>query len=357
MIAHGTISVSGDGQYTTPATTVPASGCYAYVDTLTGPSYGAPVSTTLGGSGSVVTAAQLAPTTTTTTTTTTPTTTPAPTPPTTTTPAAKAPPARLSLTKRVNLASADAGHALRYTIVVTNGGAGPATAVTVRDASLTRMRVHSVRTSQGRCGRALPLTCRLGTLAPHRRATITVLATPLAAGLVVNHAHVTTASVNTAAASAVVASASTRVRVPLLLTKTASRHRVTAGSQLSYTIAVANDQAVSALRLRLCDQLPRGLVFVSASVSTRLVDGQRCWNVAAAAPHSRQAFTIVVRALKGASGTLTTLWPCRGHRSIRAAPAPASASLPRRRVRPLSRAEIRGRLTRAASSSGTMKRD
>jgi len=297
VIAQGTISVSGDGQYTTPATTVPAAGCYAYVDTLTGASYGSPVSTTLGSSGSVVTAATPAATSTTSTSTSTTPTTPTPTPVTKT--------ARLTLIKRVDLSSAEAGRALRYTIVVTNSGAGPARDVTVKDTSLTRMRVHSVTSSQGSCGHALPLTCRLATVGAHRHATIAVIATPLTAGLVVNHAHVTTASVNIAAAKAVVASATTQVRVPLVLTKTASRRHLVAGARLSYTIAIVNHQGLSAQRITLCDQLPRGLIFVSASVSTRLRDGQRCFNVASVGPHSRREFRIVARALKGASGTLT----------------------------------------------------
>ena len=65
----------------------------------------------------------------------------------------------------------------------------------------------------------MPLTCTLGTVPAHSRATITVIAIPLETGTLVNHAHVTTTSVNTAAASSlVIASAKTKVlRVPLTL--------------------------------------------------------------------------------------------------------------------------------------------
>ncbi len=55
---------------------------------------------------------------------------------------------------------------------------------------------------------------------------------------------------------------------------------------------------------RVCDRLPRGLVFASASVKTKISDGSVCWTVASIAPHAHRQATIVVRALAGSSGKL-----------------------------------------------------
>ena len=71
-----------------------------------------------------------------------------------------------------------------------------------------------------------------------------------------------------------------------------------------FVITIANPMKTAAKQARVCDRLPRGLVFASASIKTRISNGSVCWTIPAIAPHARTQATIVVRALDGSSGKL-----------------------------------------------------
>ena len=73
---------------------------------------------------------------------------------------------------------------------------------------------------------------------------------------------------------------------------------------MRFTTTVTNSMSAAAKPARVCDRLPRGLVFASASVKTKLRMGAVCWTIAAIAPHAHTQATIVVRALGGARGKL-----------------------------------------------------
>jgi uncharacterized repeat protein (TIGR01451 family) len=278
VAAQGSMPVSGDGQYMTPPTAVPATGCYGFSETLTGASYGPPLTSGAGTPGEVVRVAQPA-----------------------------TPPARLTIVKRVNHRTAVVGRPLTYHLIVTNWGPGTAPDVTVTDTPDMKMLLRSVTATQGRCSQALPLTCMLGTIPAGGHVTITVVASSLLAGGLVNHAHVITGGTNTAQPPTVFGSAPTRVVIPVTLTKTASRPVVRAGHRVRFTIAVGNRTARTARRVTACDRLPAGLAFVSASVRTHLRDGRLCWMIATIGPHSRRVYTMTVRALPGARGRLTNV--------------------------------------------------
>lgn len=208
------------------------------------------------------------------------------------------------IVKHVNMTSILLGRSLTYTLTVRDSGPAAATGVTVADTPNAKLRLLLVKTTSGTCEKTLPVTCKLGLLAPGGRAEITILAVPLVAGEVVNHAHVTAAQTNTAPSDDVVSTARTEVLVPLKLTKTPSARTVQAGQSVRFAILIANPTAVTARQISVCDTLPAGLRFVSASVETHLHAGSLCWTVASIARHSRKAFTMTVRALTGAGGDL-----------------------------------------------------
>ena len=278
VAAQGSLPVAGDGQYVTAGTTLTVGGCYGYVDTLTGASYGGPVTTSAGTSGEVVLAVQ-----------------------------SSVLPARLTIVKHVNSARAIVGRPLTYHLIVTNFGPGPAPDVTVTDTPDIKMRLGSVTTTQGRCTQSLPLTCSLGTIPAGGKVTITVVATSLVAGGLINHAHVTTGGTNGAAPPTVLGSAPTRVLVPVTLTKTAAQPVVRAGHDDRFTITVGNPTGLTARHVTACDRLPPGLVFVSASATTHLRKGQLCWTIASIPKHGRRVYTVTVRALPGARGQMTNV--------------------------------------------------
>jgi uncharacterized repeat protein (TIGR01451 family) len=81
----------------------------------------------------------------------------------------------LAIDRRSSARTIAAGQRVTSTIEVVNHGREPARRVTVLDTLNAPATVVSARTTAGSCGRELPMTCRLGTLDPGQRATITVI--------------------------------------------------------------------------------------------------------------------------------------------------------------------------------------
>jgi uncharacterized repeat protein (TIGR01451 family) len=272
--ASGTLAVTGDGTYTTPAAKLTAAGCYGYAATLSGASYGPDVVSAAGVTGEV----------------------------------AEAKPGQhsvdLTVTKHVNQHTTTFGKPLTYTLTVDNRGPDTATDVKVTDTPATKLRLVSAKSADGSCGHSFPVVCDLGNVPAHHRATVTVVAIAQTVGDVVNGAHVTTADPNTAPPKSVVSHAHTHVLATLKLAKRAQVRSVQAGRLAGFVITVTNPMSTAAKQARVCDRLPRGLVFGSASVKTRISMGSVCWTIATIAPHAHKQATIVVRALGGSSGKL-----------------------------------------------------
>jgi uncharacterized repeat protein (TIGR01451 family) len=212
----------------------------------------------------------------------------------------------LEVTKTASVRRPVIGQSVRYRVVVVNRGPQAAPNASVVDTLNVPGTVVSVRSTQGRCTRRLPMDCELGTIAAGSRVTITV---------VVKHREIGCNQRNAASAVADgtdVAPASnldvTRLcvrAVPLTIRKVAGRGTVRAGESLTYTIRVSNRSRGEARRVRVCDRLPAGLVFVSARPRARLSGGQRCWTIRRLGARGSRTFRVTVRALPGASGRLT----------------------------------------------------
>jgi uncharacterized repeat protein (TIGR01451 family) len=184
--------------------------------------------------------------------------------------------ADLSLTKVDAPDPVDVGDPLTYTLTVTNedplGDVSGANGVVVTDdLPATVDFVSATPSGGGTCNDPDPgedLVCELGDLPTGGTGTVTVVVTPQVAGQITNSATVSSifndpvagndtvqqdTTVNPAAGSA-----------DLQVTKTDSPDPVTAGEQLTYTVSARNngpDPAFAAFT----DQLPPGVVFVSAS--------------------------------------------------------------------------------------------
>lgn len=212
-------------------------------------------------------------------------------------------PADLTVVKSASRTAVLGRGAIRYTIRVVNRGPGTATGVRVVDTPSLPIRVGSVRTSQGRCGRAVPLRCELGTLAPGARAAITFVARPQAPGSLRNSASVT-GEVPDPNPGDNLDGATTSVRGLLKVRKTADNKRVRAGAKLGYRITVTNASGFALRRVRVCDRLPAGLAPVGARPKGRVTGGQRCWTVARLGAGRSRTFRVTARVLRGASGRL-----------------------------------------------------
>jgi uncharacterized repeat protein (TIGR01451 family) len=273
LVAEGDLALSGDGEVTTPDTTLGGPGCYGYQETLEG-EHLATVKTPVGGPGETVLIA-------------------AP-------PAAGAP--DLTIVKRVDAKRVKAGKPLHFTIEVRNRGTASATKVVVTDKPVSPLAFVSAKPSKGSCGEAFPLVCHLGSLAPGAKVTIKVTAPPTAAGKVRNDA--TVSSPDDPGARGVKAAAAARAFVPLRLSKRVTPHAVEAGGRLRYAIVVRNPTAATATGFQVCDRLPAGLAFVSSSRHSVLREGAYCWRIPGLKGHAKVKIRVVARALVGAAGKL-----------------------------------------------------
>lgn len=210
-------------------------------------------------------------------------------------------PADLEIVKTANRSAITGTGAIRYTLRVRNLGPGTAQGVQLLDTPNLPIRVRSVTSSAGRCSRRVPIRCDLGTLGPGARATVRVVAEPRAPGVLRNSASVTGDAPDPRAENNVDGT-SARVRGLLKVSKAASATRVSAGGRLRYRIAVTNASPFALRRVRVCDALPAGLVFVSARPRARLSGGRRCWTVRRLGARKSRRFVVDVRVLGGASG-------------------------------------------------------
>jgi uncharacterized repeat protein (TIGR01451 family)/fimbrial isopeptide formation D2 family protein len=118
----------------------------------------------------------------------------------------------MALTKAVEPSRTQVGHLVTYTLTATNLGAAAATNVTVTDTLPSELSFVSATPGQGSCSGAPTLSCTLGSLNAGTSATVTVTATVLRAGTIVNTAAVsadqtdTELANNAASASLTVAS-------------------------------------------------------------------------------------------------------------------------------------------------------
>lgn len=233
----------------------------------------------------------------------------------------------LQVTKSDSADPVAPGNTLTYTILVTNAGPSDATQVNLVDNLPDGIRVTSATSSVGTV--TIPpsaqdttaanpddLTVAIGNLANGATATVTVVATVLAAtrGTLSNVA--TASSANAALTEFNVADNSDTEStvlspsVDLRVTKTDSVDPVIAGNQLTYTITVTNDGPSQATNVSLTDTLPAGVTFVSgtSSVTTATVSAATLTSgvqLGTLDPGASATVTIVVSVAGATRGTIT----------------------------------------------------
>lgn len=118
--------------------------------------------------------------------------------------------ADLEIQKTSDVASVEEGEQITFTITVTNNGPATAEDVVVTDTLPVTASLASVSSSQGSCGGSGPVICELGSLENGASATITLVVTAEADGILSNLAEVSAANEdpvtdnNTATASVIV---------------------------------------------------------------------------------------------------------------------------------------------------------
>jgi uncharacterized repeat protein (TIGR01451 family) len=166
-------------------------------------------------------------------------------------------------------------------IVVTNTGSGSATNVNVRD-----VLPAGVQTIDGRS----EVTVNLGTLAAGQAREISVQTKATKAGTYTNTATVTADGGLTAQASA-----TTAVRVPVLVVKKTGPAIRFVGRPATYAITVTNTGDAEARNTVLVDQVPAGVQVVSATQGATAAGSQVSWQLGTLAPGASKTVSLNVR--------------------------------------------------------------
>jgi len=202
------------------------------------------------------------------------------------------------------------GQNVTYTVTLTNRGPSDATGVTLTDTLPEGTTIFSAIATQG-----IPvvignvITLSLDNMSANADPVVlTVVVTTTAANFpsLVNSAAVTSASSDLTADNDT-ASATTQV-TNLALVMTGSPDPVRVGDQLTYSVQLTNIGTTTATGIRLVDQLPDGVAFLSAldnqGGTTTLLGGTLTDIVPSLAPGATLNWQIVVRLADSAAPTL-----------------------------------------------------
>ena len=217
----------------------------------------------------------------------------------------------LSIVKTASAGTVKLGETVTYTLTARNSGPGLARDVLVTDRLPDKLQLLGARAEAGTCTTSGDrVRCELGTLREGQRVRVTVTARAVRAGRTVNVGIVglpppppnepelrdPTPRNNRDTARVVVK------RAVLGLKKTVNRRVLRAGQRATFTIRVRNPGKVTLRRVRTCDRLPAGLVFVKATPKAKLTKGRHCWTIKALKPRKTKTYRVTVRALRGTTG-------------------------------------------------------
>ena len=213
-------------------------------------------------------------------------------------------PAALAVALAAAPSTATIGHELTYTLTVANFGPGPASGVVLTTAIPAGATIVAASQTQGvsSIGSGF-VTTALGGLAVGASATVTIVVIPTASGTLTAVASVAGNEPNPDPATAVamvstpVAPAPPTPMADLLVTKTVSPNPATVGVPLTYTVTVTNlgPDAEPAAGVTVVDLLPRGVVFVSSSLSPMAeTPGSLTYALGGLAAGASQSVTVVV---------------------------------------------------------------
>ena len=171
--------------------------------------------------------------------------------------------ADLTVTKSASPDPVVSGGTLTYTIVVSNGGAASAAAVSLTDVlpvALTGAKFCTGAACDPSTGAAWTSPQGLGTIAAGGSVTVKIQGTVTGCADLSNTATVSTSTPETNTGNNSSGAISTDVQcADLTVTKSASPDPVVSGGTLTYTIVVSNGGAASAAAVSLTDVLPVAL--------------------------------------------------------------------------------------------------
>ncbi len=150
------------------------------------------------------------------------------------------------------------GHALVYTILVTNDGPADATGVTLTDVLPADVTFGSAIPSQGSCIGTDTVTCTLGNLANDTTAMVVIIVTPTTAGTMINRASVTGDEFDPDVANNTDTASVNVINPAIVIAKTPDAQTVYSGSAAVFTISVTNTGDVALADVTVTDEFAPG---------------------------------------------------------------------------------------------------
>lgn len=181
------------------------------------------------------------------------------------------PPADLGVTKSDAADPLVIGDDITYTVQVTNHGTATAENVVATDTLPAGVTFGSAVPDQGSCSHdSGTITCNLGNMDNGDVVDITIVVTTTAAGTLMNNVTVTSDtnddnSGNNSASEQTVVANTPPSNSELSITKSDSVDPIDVGDSITYSIAMTNDGPEAAKSVVVTDNLPAGIVFVSAT--------------------------------------------------------------------------------------------
>jgi uncharacterized repeat protein (TIGR01451 family) len=206
--------------------------------------------------------------------------------------------ADLAVAKTVNHPAPNVGDTISFVVTLTNKGPDAATDVSVTDLLPAGLNFISAIPSLGSYDSATGLWT-VAKLAAGGRATLTLNAEVISPSAQTNTATITSAdqfdpNTNNNSASAT----QTPQQADLALAKSVSNATPNVGDTVSFTIQVTNHGPNAATNIRIGDQLPVGLAFVSATATSGLYSSATgVWTLSTVAAATTQTLRIQARVL------------------------------------------------------------
>lgn len=193
------------------------------------------------------------------------------------------PEADIEVDKTVKSGFPRVGNELTYVVTVTNNGPDDATDVNLTDTLSQLAGVITITPSQGSCLEGPPIECSLGDIDVGDRVKITVVAQLLETGLLTNTASATPAESDPNPDNNQ-DSVTVNVTVPRTeadIVKRANKRKVDPGDPFTYRIRFKNVGRDTAFGIKVCDNLPARLIFVSAPGGSEFNPERNrvCWRI------------------------------------------------------------------------------
>ena len=211
--------------------------------------------------------------------------------------------ADLNLTKTVDTTAPNVGDLITFTITVANAGPNTATNVTVRESLPAGLTFVSAAPGQGLYNNANGIWT-IGSIVSGGNATLQLTVRVTGAGSLSNSAQVATSDQfdpnstpnnNNPAENDQDTVVITPQQADLALAKSLSNPQPNAGSNLTYTLTLTNMGPDAATNVRVSDQLPPGVTFVSATPNLGTFNpATGIWTIATVPANATATLQIVV---------------------------------------------------------------